>query len=57
MLEWVRTYPPWVFELVTPPLLPEKGFVEVPNRPGLGAELNKKVIQEHLFREEEDLPQ
>jgi len=63
MLEWVRIEEPnpplgkWFNELVTPPLLPDRGFVEVPNRPGLGAELNKKVIQEHLFREEEYLPE
>lgn len=56
MLEWVRGNPPWVNELVKPPLLQQNGYVEIPSRPGLGAELNKQVIKEHLFQEERYLP-
>lgn len=57
MLEWVRgNWGPWVKNLVEPPLLPEKGYVQVPDRPGLGAELNKEVVKEHLFQEERYLP-
>jgi len=50
ILEWLTDNPPWVMEAVMPPLRPENGFVKVPNKPGLGAELNKEIIQQHLFR-------
>jgi len=51
MLEWVRNNPPWSDDVVKPTLMPSDGIVEVPSKPGLGAELNKEVIQEHLFNE------
>ena len=56
ILEWVRNNPAWTHEVVTPPLIPKDGFVEVPNRPGLGAEINKKIVMGHLFDEKRYLP-
>jgi len=56
ILEWVRNNPAWTHEVVTPPLIPKDGFVEVPNRPGLGAEINKKIVMDHLFDEKRYLP-
>jgi len=56
MLEWVRDNPSWAYEIVTPPLIPKDGFVDIPRRPGLGAELNKKIVEKHLFDEKQYLP-
>ena len=41
---------PWWEDLVTGPEKPlvKAGFVAVPDRPGLGVELNESVIREHL---------
>jgi len=56
MLEWVRNNPPWSDEVIKPPLTASDSYMEVPDKPGLGAELNKEVIQEHLFNEKRYLP-
>jgi len=41
---------PWWDDLVTGPAKPivQKGFVPVPETPGLGVELNEEVVKEHL---------
>lgn len=41
---------PWWEDLVTGPEKPmvKAGFVKVPDRPGLGVELNESVVREHL---------
>jgi len=41
---------PWWDDLVTKPAKPilRDGYVEVPNQPGLGVELNADVVKEHL---------
>ena len=49
MLEWVRRHPSWADRIVGPPLHPRDGYVEVPDRPGLGVELNLNVASEHLL--------
>jgi len=37
---------PIISELLTPPVVVDSdGFIEVPNRPGLGFELNEEVIK------------
>ncbi|QHT68182.1 mandelate racemase/muconate lactonizing enzyme family protein [Rhodocytophaga rosea] len=45
---------PWWEDLVTgdKPLVKD-GFAPVPNKPGLGIELNEKVVKEHLFKGEQ----
>jgi len=39
---------PWRSELIIEPEKIGDGFIEVPNKPGLGIELNKEVIDEHI---------
>jgi len=41
---------PWWEDLVTgiPKPIVEKGFANVPDRPGLGVELNEAVVKQHL---------
>jgi len=56
ILEWVRNNPPWANEIVTPPLIPKNGFVEVSDRPGIGGSLNKALVEKHLFDEKKFLP-
>ena len=43
---------PWWQDLVTgvPKPIIDKGYVTVPERPGLGIELNDAVLKEHLRR-------
>jgi len=46
---------PWWEDLVTgldKPLVKD-GYVEVPEKPGIGLELNEEVVKEHLHRDEE----
>jgi len=42
---------PWWQDLVTglPKPIIEKGYIRVPDRPGLGVELNEEVIRQHLL--------
>ena len=39
---------PWWGDLVTPPVVLDKGFAVVPDRPGLGVEPNPEVVKAHL---------
>ena len=42
---------PWWQDLVTgiPKPIMEKGYIRVPDRPGLGVELNEEVVRQHLL--------
>ncbi len=40
----------WADRIVEPSLHPRDGYVEVPDRPGLGVELNLNVVSEHLLK-------
>jgi len=42
---WNNSCPEFQKEIVTDPLLPKKGYIEVPDKPGLGIELNEKAIE------------
>lgn len=46
-LQWGEV--PWRSELLTPPEQFATGTVRVPDRPGLGIELNEAVVREHLM--------
>ena len=46
-LQWGEV--PWRSDLLTPPEQFETGTVRVPDRPGLGIELNEAVVREHLM--------
>jgi len=38
---------PLVSQLLTPDIEPNNGLLEVPNRPGLGFELNEKTLEKY----------
>lgn len=40
-------HPAWADDLVVDPLEVERGLIRVPDRPGLGAEIDESVLQEH----------
>ncbi len=40
---------PMQHELVREPFVPRNGTIEVPNRPGLGVEINEKVLERYAF--------
>ena len=47
-IEYPMAYPdsPIISNLMEPPLVPDSdGYIEVPNRPGLGFELNENVVE------------
>lgn len=39
----------WVDDLLTEPLTIEDGFIEVPDGPGFGIELDPEVVDEHIY--------
>ena len=47
---------PWEKEIVTNPTVVVNGFIDVPERPGLGIDLNVEEIQRHPYRQENYLP-
>jgi galactonate dehydratase len=47
---------PWEKEIVTNPVVVVNGYIEVPERPGLGTDLNIEEIQKHPYRQENYLP-
>lgn len=47
ILEFSHGEVPWRAELVDPPEALEKGYLTVPDRPGLGYELNEAVARKH----------
>jgi len=42
---WNNSCPEFQKEIVTDPLLPKKGYIEVPDKPGLGIELNEEAVE------------
>lgn len=49
MVEFAVTYNPLRTELVKEPLVPKEGFFVIPERPGLGVELDEKVVAKYRF--------
>ena len=51
-LEYNGLYHPWWNDLVTGVEIPivDEGFVTVPEKPGLGLELNEEVVKKHLIK-------
>ena len=47
---------PWEKKLVTSPVEVVEGYIEVPERPGLGIDLNIEEIRNHPYRQENYLP-
>jgi galactonate dehydratase len=47
---------PWEARLVDHPVKVVDGYIEVPNRPGLGIDLNLEEIARHPYRQEHYLP-
>ena len=44
----------WVNDLLVDPITVEDGYVEIPQRPGLGIELDMDVVEEHAYEGAED---
>jgi len=49
-LEWVVDNPPWTMDVLTRPPAVQDGWLELPERPGLGIELDLDVCREHPYR-------
>jgi galactonate dehydratase len=47
---------PWEKQIVTNPTVVVDGYIDVPERPGLGVDLNIEEIQRHPYRQENYLP-
>lgn len=47
---------PWEREIVTGSVEVKKGYIEIPERPGLGVDLNIEEILKHPYRQENYLP-
>jgi galactonate dehydratase len=45
--EWVADDPSWRDEILTNPVVVKDGWVEIPNEPGLGTDLNDDVCRAH----------
>lgn len=51
MLETQQIDNPMLTDLVDHPIPVDKGFIDVPERPGLGIELNEEAVKSHPFTE------
>ena len=40
---------PWRFDVCTNPMVVEDGWLEIPDRPGLGVEFNEEAALEHPY--------
>jgi galactonate dehydratase len=49
IFEFRRSYNPLMHDILVDPIEPKKGFVEVPNKPGLGIELDEKAMKKYPF--------
>ncbi|MFW5980990.1 MAG: galactonate dehydratase [bacterium] len=49
-LEYLSSDVPWRDELLVDPIEFEDGYVKIPERPGLGVELNEDVVREHPYK-------
>ncbi len=47
---------PWESEIVTNPVKVVNGYIEIPDRPGLGIDLNIEEIRKHPYQQENYLP-
>jgi galactonate dehydratase len=47
---------PWEKQIVTNPVEVVNGYIDVPDRPGLGTDLNIEEIRKHPYRQENYLP-
>jgi len=47
---------PWEKEIVTNPVVVVNGYIDVPERPGLGIDLNIEEIRRHPYQQENYLP-
>jgi galactonate dehydratase len=47
---------PWEKEIVTNPVVVVNGYIDVPERPGLGIDLNIDEIRKHPYQQENHLP-
>jgi galactonate dehydratase len=47
---------PWEKQIVTHPVEVVNGYIDVPNRPGLGTDLNLEEIARHPYQQENSLP-
>jgi galactonate dehydratase len=47
---------PWEREIVTNPVEVKDGYIEIPDRPGLGIDLNIDEILKHPYRQDNNLP-
>ena len=47
---------PWEKEIVTNPVVVVDGYIEVPDRPGMGTDLNIEEIRRHPYQQENYLP-
>jgi galactonate dehydratase len=45
--EWVADDPSWRDEILINPVVVKDGWVEIPNEPGLGTDLNEDVCRAH----------
>lgn len=50
ILEFQYEDVPWRDKILDPPLTIKNGYIELPKKPGLGVELNKKEIEKHLAK-------
>ncbi|WP_435156354.1 galactonate dehydratase [Haladaptatus sp. DFWS20] len=44
----------WVNDLLVDPIVVEDGYIEIPQRPGLGVELDMDVVEEHAYSDGKD---
>jgi len=47
---------PWEKEIVTNPVVVVNGYIDIPDSPGLGTDLNLEEIRKHPYRQENYLP-
>jgi len=46
----------WKVELLSEPVVVEDGFLQVPDGPGLGVDLNLEAVKEHAYEGDDPLP-
>jgi L-alanine-DL-glutamate epimerase-like enolase superfamily enzyme len=51
ILEFDEDDPPWRNDLMTHPFEVKKGYLKVPDRPGLGSDLNERMLKKYALNE------
>jgi galactonate dehydratase len=51
-----RANEPWEAEIITNPVKVVNGYIDIPDRPGLGVDLNIEEIAKHPYQPEYYLP-